>query len=215
MTTEAVVMQATTAEAEERANRIRAGMAEIAPLIFMAWKARDWQALGHKDWNAYVDAEFGGTPRLPVEQRRELVTEFASEGMSTRAIGKALGVSQPLVVSDLQVIRTDHLAPVTGLDGKTYTRPERAVEAAPIEQTADSRQEPAEEDENHLSQPSPEEIEANFNAIWHEDVRRHIESIERLTPGLHMSQALYRKRRQIIRHLLASYAEWCRQNGFT
>lgn len=64
---------------------------------------------------------------LPRDERRELVAYFRERGMSTRAIASATGVARNTVKDDLRQVGQfdppDHESPVTGLDGKTYTKP--------------------------------------------------------------------------------------------
>ncbi|HET6915312.1 MAG TPA: helix-turn-helix domain-containing protein [Acidimicrobiales bacterium] len=68
-------------------------------LLVEAYQRRAWAALGYESWDAYTDAELGETRlRLPREQRREVVASMTEAGMSTRAIGSALGVD-PMTVS--------------------------------------------------------------------------------------------------------------------
>lgn len=86
--------------------------------------------------------------RLASDDRRELVGKLAHEGMSTRAIAPIVGVDKDTVrrdlistgantppdgdpeVGDAEPAPTP--APITGIDGKTYTRPATvAPRAAP------------------------------------------------------------------------------------
>ena len=119
------------ADARARIDRIAAHVAASAQDIIDAHANRDWIALGYESWNELCEAEFrGAVIGLPREQRREVVREMTEAGMSTRAIGGALGVSQPTVWRDREAGDSnespdDSPAPVTGLDGKTYTRPPR------------------------------------------------------------------------------------------
>lgn len=53
-----------------------------------------------------------------------MVALLRGQGMSTRAIGAATGVSYDTVQKDLAGDRNLSPKPVTGLDGKTYTRSE-------------------------------------------------------------------------------------------
>lgn len=142
-------------------------------MIREAIEKRDDLALGYRSPGEYVADRFGGAlTRLGVKVRREVVRELTAAGMSTRAIGPVVGVSNKTVSIDLRspvtevtpaVDRTtgEILAPIdfpvedvaasdageepgagvepspsaapprpiTGLDGKTYTRP--APKAAP------------------------------------------------------------------------------------
>ncbi len=109
------------AEARDRADRIRAGLEDLKPLIVAAWEARDWEALGYDSWQAYVVGEYGGPLRLGRPERQQAVAEMRAEGMSTRAIGSALGVDHRTVGHDLEGGEYSPPAPVTGLDGRTYT----------------------------------------------------------------------------------------------
>jgi hypothetical protein len=125
----------------------------LRELIRQARDGRVWEVLGHTSWTAYVADVVGDQPmRLARDQRRELVTVLADEGMSTRAISMVVGVSQPTVVSDyrsgdqnLSPVAIDRVTgeillepadvalvaevlvaqekTVSGLDGKTYPRP--------------------------------------------------------------------------------------------
>lgn len=86
--------------ARERADLIRLGMDEIAPLVQQAWEQHDWLALGYSSWNEYVVGEFGGPLRLGREERKVAVIAMREAGMSTRAIGSALGVSAMTALRD-------------------------------------------------------------------------------------------------------------------
>lgn len=113
---------ASPSAARARADRIRDGMEALAPDILAAWNARDWDALGYGSWNEYVVGEFGGQLRLGRAERQGAVRDLREAGMSTRAIGTALGVAPQTVINDSARVQswTPDAAPVTGLDGKTY-----------------------------------------------------------------------------------------------
>jgi hypothetical protein len=73
-------------------------------LLVEAYQRRAWAALGYSTWDAYTDAELGQVRlRLPREDRREVVASMTEAGMSTRAIGSALGVSREQVRRDTKV----------------------------------------------------------------------------------------------------------------
>lgn len=125
-------------------------IARMADLIEQARVGSAWLALGYRSWPEYVAGEFAGIlPRLDREPRQEFVRELAARGMSTRAIAPVVGQSHMTVARDLAGV-TDvtpqtpgggvvpaHFEqgattangtatprpPVTGIDGKTYTRP--------------------------------------------------------------------------------------------
>ncbi len=113
----------TLEEARARADRIRVGIGVVAGLqedIVTAYQRRDWAQLDYGTWEEYVAGEFGGHHvRLPRPQRQEIVARLHEEGLSTRAIGVALGVDQRTVRRDLPA-ETDTV-PVVGVDGKSYT----------------------------------------------------------------------------------------------
>lgn len=124
------------AVAAARAERIRSGMRVLAEWrndVIAAYASRDWAVLGYATWDAYLDGEFGEHRiRLPRDQRREIVAGMAQAGMSSRAIGAAIGADQSTVVRDLG--RTDANASVAeprtvlSLDGRERpaTRPAAA-----------------------------------------------------------------------------------------
>jgi hypothetical protein len=75
---------------------------EWQTLLADAYTRRAWAALGYASWGAFLDAEVPALRhlRLGRSARRELVTGLTDAGMSTRAIGAALGVNQSTVVRD-------------------------------------------------------------------------------------------------------------------
>lgn len=119
----------------------------MAGLIREAQEGRAHEALGFPSWTAYVSAVCSDTPlmRLSRDERRVIVADLAEQGMSTRAIAPVVGTTKDSVHRDLKVSRSATPAPVptfdptpawdpttgevveprtvTGLDGKTYTRP--------------------------------------------------------------------------------------------
>jgi transposase len=79
-----------------------------------------YRHLGFDQWGDYChDRGFVLGLQLPREERREIVADLTEQGMSTRAIGSALGVSDYTVRND-QGARNIAPGPVTGLDGKAY-----------------------------------------------------------------------------------------------
>ena len=108
------------ATARARIDRIAAHVAASRQDIIDAHRERDWLALGYATWDELCEAEFRGAMiGLPRGERREAVAEMTDAGMSTRAIGAALGVSEGTIRNDRGA--QDYApTPVTGLDGKTY-----------------------------------------------------------------------------------------------
>lgn len=136
------------AVAERRAERITLRLDAIAdnyaavmPMIREAIEQRDDLALGYRSPGEYVADRFGGSlQRLGVEVRRAVVGELTAAGLSTRAIAPVVGVSHMTVQNDVSASGVKDFTPeaasadfpempevlqkaVTGVDGKTYSRP--------------------------------------------------------------------------------------------
>lgn len=109
--------------AQKRAERIRGGMQSFIATrkeIATAYAERDWFTLGYASFEAYVESEFSEARlRLSPDERREAVAELRRAGMSTRAIGAALGVSKDTAARDLSTV-SDETVPdrITGTDGR-------------------------------------------------------------------------------------------------
>lgn len=117
-----------TGEARERIDRVRALVNAAWDDLIALYQQRAWESLGYDNWDDMCAAEFQGARiALPRDDRREVVSQLHDQGMSTRAIGSALGVSHDTVHKDLAGVRNltpeTEPKPVTGLDGKTYTAP--------------------------------------------------------------------------------------------
>lgn len=95
----------------------------IPAIIKELHAGQGWKALNYDTWQEACEAELGGFRLGWVpEERREVVAELREAGMSTRAIGTALGVHHSTVADDLTGVGnpTPDPAPVTGLDGKDH-----------------------------------------------------------------------------------------------
>lgn len=123
---------------------VRDGMEKVQGLVEQARDGNAHLALGYASWTAYLSDTLGSEPlRLPRDQRQELVGYLAGEGMSTRAIAPIVGANFATVSRDLKApvanatpaappvdlaavdMTTGEIRePVTGLDGKRYSRPE-------------------------------------------------------------------------------------------
>lgn len=112
----------TPEEAEECIAGIRGAVEVGGEWISKALNGRAWIALGYQSWDAMCDERLAGI-RLTIPLRREAVTVLRSQGHSTRAIASGLGVDHSTVVRDVKSggASAPPAAPVTGLDGKTYT----------------------------------------------------------------------------------------------
>lgn len=130
-------------------------------------------ALGYASWTAYLADVLGEEPmRLARGERQEMVQMLSAEGMSSRAIAPIVGASPRQVAYDkagVQDCTTESPAPVQGLDGKTYTRPEPTDEQwqGYADAAAQAKQK---------RPPLPEQF---FNAIY--DLTRNVERIKKLT----------------------------------
>lgn len=109
--------------------------------IIRAWEGRAWLALGYESWDEMAAVEFSSHYiKIAPDERRAKAIEMAKVGMSTRAIGSALGVSKSTISDDLRCPESDtspdddravpsaeppeaEPSQVTGLDGKTYPKP--------------------------------------------------------------------------------------------
>jgi len=116
------------------------------------------ETLGFPSWTAYVADALGGQLQLSGEARQAMVQLMAGEGMSVRAIVSATGASKSTVARHIGEVshngtpepeldvshdgtpddnRASEPATVTGLDGKTYTKPKGDVDkAAPRRRSA-------------------------------------------------------------------------------
>lgn len=89
--------------------------------VIALWEAQSWKMLDYPSWEALCASRGWTRNVLPMVERREVVAELRQEGMSTRAIAAATGVSHPTVMSDLRSAGKDlPPEPVRGTDGKTY-----------------------------------------------------------------------------------------------
>jgi transposase len=131
------IVDLTEAEAKRVTGRIRAWVKEC-PIddIKQAYFGRVWLALGYESWSGWCDCELDGF-KLPSLERREVVAELSGEGMSQRAIADVVGANQATVSRDLAAHDANASPqPVTGQDGKTYTRKKRPVTDTPAKERA-------------------------------------------------------------------------------
>lgn len=122
----------TAEQARALTDRIRQTLTVSHDLITAAYKGRAWVALGYETWDGYCQGEFSEARmiRLDREQRREIVAEMRQAGMTNRAIGSAIGISDRQVGTDVEVLRHGgrftEPAMVTRSDGTPYpTEPRR------------------------------------------------------------------------------------------
>lgn len=85
------------------ASIVRENLPKLWRLIEEAKNGGDDRLLGYASWTAYVTDVFSDEPmRLPREERQQLVSMLAGEGMSTRAIAPIVGVDNKTVHNDLK-----------------------------------------------------------------------------------------------------------------
>lgn len=119
--TELASEEMTADQAREFVEHVRASVEDLKDWIIRAVKGRAWIALGYGSWDEMCEAEFDGAViRLPREDRREAVASLREAGLSTRAIGSALGISNQTVGRDLSTAPNGAVEPqtVTSLDGR-------------------------------------------------------------------------------------------------
>ncbi|MFI5720198.1 hypothetical protein [Nocardia sp. NPDC051750] len=115
-------------EARELTARIRTGLETTWELIQEAWYRRVWEPLGYGSWDSYCQAELDTVRlRIPREERQGVVASLRESGMSTRAIGSAIGVDQKTVSNDLRGREENSSGEVRGLDGKSYAPPNARI----------------------------------------------------------------------------------------
>lgn len=120
------LIQLTAQGARERLEHLR-------DLTEQAKTEGDDRTLGYASWTDYLADALGAEPmRLPREQRQELVSYLAGEGMPAAAIAPIAGVHRSTIDEDIKQGAEIRTLPekVMGRDGKEYSRPEPRV--API-----------------------------------------------------------------------------------
>lgn len=179
----------------------------IPQIIQRMHQHRGWTLLGYDSWQSMCDAELGGV-RLwtSVEDRREAVRQMTEAGMSTRAIGGALGVNNATVARDQQATVANATVgdstSVIGLDGRTRTYPTRptlTVDAATGEIIDDGPKE-----RYHVTEAEKEarREESRIGAI-----RRYVSDMNIAFAGLSMLKH-DQHRQTLIQHWEAASTHW-------
>jgi predicted transcriptional regulator len=121
--------------ATEHINGVTSAYVEnMDELFFDAFSHRVWRAMGFESWDLWRASL---KIRKSTSERRQLAAKMARRGMSTRAIGSALGVSQKTADRDVRAAREsndsadftdsqgeeiEESGTILGSDGKTYTK---------------------------------------------------------------------------------------------
>jgi hypothetical protein len=142
-TLKSVPQAMTETQARAAVAEIKAAVTTAYETLVLLWEKRAWLVLGYDDFDTMCVAEFGRVV-LSRGERQELVIDLRARGMSTRAIGSALGVSVGTVHKDAGVQNrtparrdlpgAEYSAPAegdertTGLDGKRYKASREPVE---------------------------------------------------------------------------------------
>jgi transposase-like protein len=124
---------------------MRDNLLKIEALLIDAKAGQIHLTLGFESWTGYVADALGGQLDMNTESRRAVVEMLAGEGMSQRAIAKAVGVSQKTVDRDLdrvshhgspdgadqvgREVTENEPAVVTGLDGKQHPAKHKSIKA--------------------------------------------------------------------------------------
>lgn len=162
--------------------------------------------LGYASWTAYLSEVLGEEPmRLARSERQEMVQLLSAEGMSTRAIAPIVGASHETVSADMRGVRfltpptlsdepgpivkltgPNSAATVTGLDGKSYARPEPAAHPAPkrrpiTDQAADAGWDLARAVEKIERIITDDRLPANREVVTSHIKQHLVNSIDKLT----------------------------------
>ncbi|EFC86450.1 hypothetical protein [Parafrankia sp. EUN1f] len=151
-------------EAREWVTRVRVTLDEARTLIIDGVRNQVWVGLGYESWGEMCSREFDGAIiRLPRVDRPAFVAELRAAGMSTRAIGAALGVDQKTIVNDRRHSGEENSSPgdppppVTGTDGKIYNGARAKPKAPDLEPSTTAGPQVAPEPEPEHAPTAPVE----------------------------------------------------------
>lgn len=134
-TTGEVIEPLNERDARELTERIKSSAEGLFDLAVEAYHRQVWIALGYESWDDYLTGELGNVRlKLPREDRAEQVASLRERGLSLRAIASVTGSDKNTVMNDLRQVSETHTPdpkPVTGRDGKTYTRKPKPSQPKP------------------------------------------------------------------------------------
>jgi hypothetical protein len=113
----------------------------LASQVAEAYQRRADKALGYESWADYAQAEFGEkTASIAAPIRRELVSTLSAEGMSTRAIAPAVGVSRQQIVNDRRASEVStNLTPAPAADPEPHPSKSWSDFATAVEQQVNAQ----------------------------------------------------------------------------
>lgn len=127
-------------EAKRLTSEIRSHVNDLVTAVLIAYDEQVWKLLGYNSFEQYCEAEFEqGFIRMIPDERAQVVAELTERRMSTRGIGKAVGVSHSQVRRDRKQVE-HHVPPdvkrqgpqhgssggvVIGIDGGRYPAKQR------------------------------------------------------------------------------------------
>lgn len=167
----------TAEQARALTDKICKRLADLLPLIKEAYEGRADRALGYDSWHDYCTTELGGV-RIPLADRPMMVADLRQNGMSTRAIGSALGISKDTVARELARVSDETRVKVNGFDGKTYPAARPAAPELPARQDVADKivagidQHVASTSAGQDLPPAPVEPERPRPPKWEPDERR-------------------------------------------
>lgn len=95
----------TVADVQRSITRARASLESAAEEVIWQIEHEAWALLGHADWDAMREAEYGGAAfMVPTGTRPRLVARLRELGMTQRAIARTAGVDESTIRADVRDI---------------------------------------------------------------------------------------------------------------
>lgn len=118
----APLSELTYAGARLRTDRLRGRLATAWDELTWLLEREAWAVLGYDSIGDWLQAEFGDLRlvKLSTEQRRDMVAAMKTQGMSVRAISRALGVSPTTVQDDAKPKAPKRLKVAEAVGVKTH-----------------------------------------------------------------------------------------------
>lgn len=176
------------AEARDLIDSIRSTGDIMWRQIVRAFHGRAWIALGYQSWDELCEHEFDGARiKLPREDRREVVASLRDAGMSTRAIGAAIGVSHETAAGDLRGVRNltpddPDPTPPHGIERPAVNLDDEIAEAEVVDAGPIEHRPIVGLDGKRYPQPKPAPVSADEQRARDltESIARHARNLERI-----------------------------------